>query len=111
MSGPAKSLPSSFLFTPLIVIPNPQSAFDDYFKAFSVAVMPGNERPTLSYGGKIILPPSALVSLTQLDLESPWTFQLRNPKNPSLLKTHAGVLEFIADEGCCYLPYWVSSAA
>lgn len=88
--------------------------------------MPGKERPTLSYGGKskspgdsagpqisdpssaVILPPSALVSLTQLELESPWTFQLRNPKNPTLLKTHAGVLEFIADEGCCYLPYWVS---
>jgi hypothetical protein len=27
-------------------------AFDDYFKAFSVAFLPGPERPTLAYGGK-----------------------------------------------------------
>jgi hypothetical protein len=27
-------------------------AFDDYFKAYSVAFLPGPERPTLAYGGK-----------------------------------------------------------
>jgi ubiquitin fusion degradation protein 1 len=44
-----------------------------------------------------------------LDIAGPWTFQLRNPKNPSELCTHGGVLEFIADEGCVYLPAWVSN--
>lgn len=48
------------------------------------------------------------MSLAALDIEGPWTFQLRNPKNPSQLKTHAGVLEFIAEEGIVHLPAWVS---
>ena len=44
--------------------------------------------------------------VAQLDLESPWTFQLRNPSNPAA-STHAGVLEFIAREGIVHLPQWV----
>ncbi|KAG8805740.1 ubiquitin fusion degradation protein, partial [Serendipita sp. 399] len=32
--------------------------------------------------------------------------KLRNPAN-SAASTHAGVLEFIADEGCVYLPHWM----
>jgi len=43
-----------------------------------------------------------------LDIEGPWTFHLRNPKNPKQLNTHAGVLEFIAEEGIVHLPAWVS---
>ena len=52
------------------------------------------------------MPPSALAHLTSLDLESPWMFQLRNPSN-SAASTHAGVLEFIAEEGIVHLPYWM----
>ena len=52
------------------------------------------------------MPPSALASLTSLDLESPWMFKLNNPAN-SAATTHAGVLEFIAEEGCVHLPYWM----
>jgi ubiquitin fusion degradation protein 1 len=33
-------------------------------------------------------------------------FQLRNPSNPAA-STHAGVLEFIAEEGVVHLPYWM----
>jgi len=84
---------------------NPRS-YDEYMKAYSVAMLPGKERDYLSYGGKIIMPPSALANLTQLDLESPWTFQLRNPSNPAA-STHAGVLEFIAREGVVHLPQWM----
>ena len=43
-----------------------------------------------------------------LDIEGPWTFHLRNPKNPKQLATHAGVLEFIAEEGIVHLPAWAS---
>ncbi|KAF9246176.1 UFD1-domain-containing protein [Melanogaster broomeanus] len=77
----------------------PARAYDEYLKAYSVAMLPGRERENVSYGGKIIMPPSALAHLTSLDLESPWMFQL-----PS---THAGVLEFIAQEGVVHLPYWM----
>ncbi|EJU05284.1 UFD1-domain-containing protein [Dacryopinax primogenitus] len=84
----------------------PARAFDEYFRAYSVAMLNQKERANVSYGGKIIMPPSALASLTRLDIEAPWMFQLRNPSN-SAATTHSGVLEFIADEGCVYLPYWM----
>ncbi|GFZ49841.1 hypothetical protein JCM24511_07244 [Saitozyma sp. JCM 24511] len=82
-------------------------AYDEYFKAYSVAVMGGKERPELLYGGKIIMPPSALAKLSALDIQSPWTFHLRNPRNPNVNQTHAGVLEFIAEEGIVHLPAWM----
>ncbi|CAA7271622.1 unnamed protein product [Cyclocybe aegerita] len=84
---------------------NPRS-YDEYLKAYSMAMLPGRERENVSYGGKVIMPPSALANLTNLDLESPWMFQLRNPANPAA-STHAGVLEFIAQEGVVHLPYWM----
>ncbi|KAF8077860.1 ubiquitin fusion degradation protein UFD1-domain-containing protein [Lyophyllum atratum] len=84
----------------------PARSYDEYLKAYSVAMLPGRERENVSYGGKIIMPPSALANLTNLDLESPWMFQLRNPTNPAA-STHAGVLEFIAEEGVVHLPYWM----
>ncbi|KAI0705843.1 ubiquitin fusion degradation protein I [Cytidiella melzeri] len=84
---------------------NPRS-YDDYFKAYSMAILPGNERESVSYGGKIIMPQSALARLTQLDLEFPFMFKLSNPSNPAA-STHAGVLEFIAEEGVCHLPHWM----
>lgn len=55
------------------------------------------------------MPPSALANLTSLDLESPWMFKLSNPSNPEAA-THAGVLEFIAEEGCVHLPFWMMQA-
>ncbi|KAJ3725835.1 ubiquitin fusion degradation protein UFD1-domain-containing protein [Lentinula raphanica] len=84
----------------------PPRAYNEYLKAYSVAMMPGKERVNVSYGGKIIMPPSSLARLTSLDLQSPWQFHLRNPSNPAA-ETHAGVLEFIAEEGVAYLPYWM----
>jgi ubiquitin fusion degradation protein 1 len=100
----------------------PPGAYDEYLKAYSVAMLPGKERLNLSYGGKstrplcelcaisyafaVIMPPSALANLTALDLPSPWMFQLRNPAN-SAASTYAGVLEFIAEEGIVHLPYWM----
>lgn len=51
------------------------------------------------------MPPSALDQLTRLNVEYPMLFKLTNNKiNRS---THAGVLEFVADEGKIYIPYWM----
>ncbi|CUA72223.1 Ubiquitin fusion degradation protein 1 [Rhizoctonia solani] len=80
--------------------------YDQYLRAYSVAMLPGKERSNVSYGGKIMLPPSSLANLSDLDLEGPWLFQMKNPANQAAT-THGGVLEFIADEGCAHLPFWM----
>lgn len=51
------------------------------------------------------MPPSALDQLTRLNVEYPMLFKLTNGKKSRV--THAGVLEFVADEGKIYIPYWV----
>ncbi|KIM25321.1 hypothetical protein M408DRAFT_212493 [Serendipita vermifera MAFF 305830] len=85
----------------------PPHAFDEHYRAYSVAMMPrGGNRDNVAYGGKILMPPSALARLTHLNLQGPWMFHLRNPQNAAA-STHAGVLEFIADEGIVYLPHWM----
>ncbi|KAH8920004.1 UFD1-domain-containing protein [Atractiella rhizophila] len=99
----------------------PPRAFNKAYTAYSTAILesmagrgdrvgrPGRSaggRDNLMYGGKIIMPPSALQQLTNLDLESPWTFELKNPHKDTIV-THAGVLEFIADEGNVHLPQWM----
>lgn len=50
------------------------------------------------------------LTAASLDIDGPWTFHLRNPRNPTEDQTHAGVLEFIAEEGIVHLPAWVCSA-
>lgn len=51
------------------------------------------------------MPPSALEQLTRLNIVYPMVFKLTNKKTNRI--THCGVLEFVADEGKVYLPYWV----
>ena len=97
--------------------------YDEYFTAYSMAMLGGKERENVSYGGKstsclsccvaadlyhesVIMPPSALANLTNLEIMGPWCFKLRNPSNTAA-STHAGVLEFIAPEGQVHLPHWM----
>lgn len=68
-------------------------------------MLPGNEREDVEKGGKIIMPPSALDALTRLNIVYPMLFKLTNKKDDRV--THCGVLEFVADEGRVYLPYWM----
>lgn len=68
-------------------------------------MLPGNERQDVEKGGKIIMPPSALDQLTRLNVVYPMLFKLTNSKKSRI--THAGVLEFVADEGKIYIPYWM----
>jgi len=53
----------------------------------------------------VIMPPSALDHLTRLNIVYPMLFKLTNRKTDRV--THCGVLEFVADEGKVYLPYWM----
>lgn len=75
------------------------------YKCYSVSMMAGQERQNLEKGGKIILPTSALEQLTQRNIQYPMLFRLSNVK--ANRQTHCGVLEFVAEEGRAYLPYWM----
>lgn len=79
--------------------------FDEYYRCYPIAMMPGPEREAANHGGKIFLPASALDKLTQLHITYPMLFELTNGAKQK--STHAGVLEFTAEEGRCYLPYWI----
>jgi ubiquitin fusion degradation protein 1 len=68
-------------------------------------MMPGPERDYLNFGGKIIMPASALDKLSRLHITYPMLFELHNGQKQRM--THAGVLEFVAEEGKVYLPNWV----
>ena len=79
--------------------------FDEYYRCYPLAMMPGPDREELNYGGKVFLPASALEKLTRLHITYPMLFELINGKKDRV--THAGVLEFTAEEGKIYLPFWV----
>ncbi|GFG35682.1 hypothetical protein Cfor_11468, partial [Coptotermes formosanus] len=75
------------------------------YRCYSVSMLPGNERQDVERGGKIIMPPSALDQLSRLHILFPMLFKLTNKRTNRI--THCGVLEFVADEGKVYLPYWM----
>lgn len=79
--------------------------FKGYYRCYSISMMEGNERNSVNFGGKVILPPSALDKLSRLNISYPMLFELRNAEKERI--THAGVLEFIAEEGRIYLPLWM----
>ncbi|KAI6187230.1 hypothetical protein M3Y98_00220200 [Aphelenchoides besseyi] len=61
----------------------------------------------LNYGGKILLPNSVLDSLIRLNIQYPMLFKLTSLDPAFQRITHAGVLEFLAEEGKAYLPSWM----
>ncbi|KAH9515132.1 ubiquitin fusion degradation protein [Bulinus truncatus] len=77
--------------------------FKETYKCYSVIVHGGREE--VEKGGKIIMPPSALDQLTRLNIQYPMLFKLTNKQTGR--ETHCGVLEFVADEGRVYIPYWM----
>ncbi|KAJ7947628.1 Ubiquitin fusion degradation protein 1-like [Quillaja saponaria] len=76
--------------------------FEQSYRCYPVSFI---EKPNLEKGDKIIMPPSALDRLASLHIEYPMLFELKNPSTGR--NTHCGVLEFIADEGLIYIPYWM----
>jgi ubiquitin fusion degradation protein 1 len=83
--------------------------FDEYYRCYPVVMMAGPDRNHVNFGGKVFLPPSALDKLTRLHITYPMVFELIN--GAAGKSTHAGVLEFIAEEGRIYLPQWVCTAS
>ncbi|GMS96190.1 hypothetical protein PENTCL1PPCAC_18365 [Pristionchus entomophagus] len=82
--------------------------FVQSIKAFSAPFYEGADAAKINeinYGGKILLPSSALDVLIRLNIQYPMLFKLTNTRNGS--STHCGVLEFSAEEGKAYLPQWL----
>lgn len=83
----------------------PPRRFDEHYRCYPVVMMPGPERESANHGGKVFLPPTALDKMTRLHITYPMLFEVINGAKERT--THAGVLEFIAEEGKIYLPFWV----
>jgi len=79
--------------------------FEERYHAVPVAAADKSDTSKLEAGGKIMLPPSALHKLAQLEIAYPMLFELTNQSNAR--KLHCGVLEFIAQEGTVLMPHWM----
>lgn len=77
-------------------------SFEFCLKVYPVTFL---ERSDLERGDKILLPPTILNKISNYDVQGPIIFELMN--NKSKKKTHCGVMDFTADEGCAYLPIWM----
>lgn len=82
--------------------------FDEYYRCYPIVMMPGPDKMAENHGGKVFLPASALEKLSRLRIAYPMLFELINGAKDKI--SHAGVLEFTAEEGKIYLPYWVRSS-
>uniref|UniRef100_A0A2I2Y2N9 Ubiquitin recognition factor in ER-associated degradation protein 1 n=1 Tax=Gorilla gorilla gorilla TaxID=9595 RepID=A0A2I2Y2N9_GORGO len=72
-----------------------QNRFSTQYRCFSVSMLAGpNDRSDVEKGGK-----------SRLNITYPMLFKLTNKNSDRM--THCGVLEFVADEGICYLPHWM----
>ncbi|CAM9436410.1 unnamed protein product, partial [Ectocarpus fasciculatus] len=80
----------------------PPLRFDRTYSCFSMAMSGKGHHED---GDKVLLPASALHELAQMNVEYPMLFELSNPRMGK--RTHCGVLEFTAEEGRCYIPFWM----
>lgn len=84
--------------------------FATTLRCHSAAVL---DKEHVENGGKIVLPPSCLDKMSQLDLVYPLLFELQkahpSPNAGALgaKRAHCGVLEFSAEEGRMYVPFWM----
>jgi len=78
------------------------SRFDEHYTCFPVTFA---SKEDLEKGNKILLPPSALDHLARLNITWPMLFELHNAEKGR--HTCGGVQEFSAEEGTCYMPYWM----
>ncbi|WVZ19171.1 hypothetical protein V8G54_006493 [Vigna mungo] len=78
------------------------TSFEQIYRCYPASFI---GKPQIESGDKIIMPPSALDRLASLHIDYPMFFELRNDAAERV--SHCGVLEFIAEEGMIYMPYWM----
>lgn len=81
---------------------NSNRRFEEQYHCYSVAFA---GKSHLEKGDKILLPPSAFDTLARLQVDYPMLFRLSSTVDNK--STHSGVLEFTAEEGTCYVPFWM----
>ncbi|KAM7482668.1 hypothetical protein LguiB_007251 [Lonicera macranthoides] len=79
-----------------------ETSFEQTYRCYPTSFI---DKPQLENGDKIIMPPSALDRLASLHIDYPMLFELCNADTVRV--SHCGVLEFIAEEGMIYMPYWM----
>ncbi|GJP47447.1 hypothetical protein CLOM_g6632 [Closterium sp. NIES-68] len=80
----------------------PLGSFEQSFHVYPVSFI---DKAHLENGDKVIMPPSALDRLASLHIDYPMLFEVHN--TAANRTSHCGVLEFIAEEGYVYMPYWM----
>ncbi|KAL3843402.1 hypothetical protein ACJIZ3_000805 [Penstemon smallii] len=78
------------------------TSFEQTYRCYPASFI---DKSQIENGDKIIMPPSALDRLASLHIDYPMLFELRNAATDRV--SHCGVLEFIAEEGMIYMPYWM----
>nr|XP_043626979.1 ubiquitin fusion degradation protein 1 homolog isoform X2 [Erigeron canadensis] len=78
------------------------TSFEQTYRCYPASFI---DKPQIENGDKIIMPPSALDRLASLHIDYPMLFELHNTATERV--SHCGVLEFIAEEGLIYMPYWM----
>ncbi|KAL3614009.1 hypothetical protein CASFOL_042083 [Castilleja foliolosa] len=78
------------------------TSFEQTYRCYPASFI---DKPHIENGDKVIMPPSALDRLASLHIDYPMLFELENTVAGRV--SHCGVLEFIAEEGLIYMPYWM----
>ncbi|GFP85942.1 ubiquitin fusion degradation protein 1 homolog [Phtheirospermum japonicum] len=78
------------------------TSFEQTYRCYPASFI---DKAQIENGDKVIMPPSALDRLASLHIDYPMLFELRNTAAERV--SHCGVLEFIAEEGMIYMPYWM----
>uniref|UniRef100_A0A1I7TX91 Ubiquitin fusion degradation protein 1 homolog n=1 Tax=Caenorhabditis tropicalis TaxID=1561998 RepID=A0A1I7TX91_9PELO len=82
--------------------------YDQTFVVYGAVFLPNANQSKITeinYGGKILLPNSALEILVRMNIQYPMLFKLTNMAAQRV--TNCGVLEFSAPEGQAILPHWM----
>ncbi|CAO4374174.1 Protein CBR-UFD-1 [Caenorhabditis briggsae] len=85
-----------------------RGSYDQTFVVYGAVFLPNATQTKIAeinYGGKILLPTSALDLLLRMNIQYPMLFKLTNMAAQRI--THCGVLEFSAPEGQAILPHWM----
>ncbi|XP_063933853.1 ubiquitin fusion degradation protein 1 homolog [Zophobas morio] len=91
------------MFNPLFF-----GTFKETYSVYPVAMMikqSSSKIEEMERKGYIVMPPSALSKLAHLEVELPMVFKIKNVEKNRC--THSGVIEFIAEEGKIFMPYWM----